>query len=66
MLVSVSQAVDDMKGKLKGKSVHVGRAQKRVESQAELKCKFHQIRQDDIQRYCQVLLNCLKIQIVIR
>ena len=66
MLFSVSQAVDDMNGKeLNGNSIYVGRAQKRVERQAELKLKFDQIKQDRIQHY-QVLLNCLKMEIVIR
>ena len=66
MLFSVSQAVDDMNGKeLNGRTIYVGRAQNRVERQAELKRKFEQIQQDRIQRY-QVLLNCLKMEIVIR
>ena len=66
MLFSVSQAVDDMNGKeLNGKNIYVGRAQNRVERQAEHKRKFHQNKQDGIQRY-QVLLNCLKMEIVIR
>ena len=65
-LFSVSQAVDDMNGKeLNGKNIYVGRAQKRLERQGELKRKFDQIKQDRIQRY-QVLLSCLNMEIVIR
>ena len=63
MLFSVSQAVDDMNGKeLNGKNIYVGRAQKRLERQGELKRKFDQIKQDRIQRY-QVLLNSLKLSL---
>ncbi|XP_062247522.1 polyadenylate-binding protein 1-like isoform X2 [Platichthys flesus] len=46
------KAVDDMNGKeLNGKNIYVGRAQKRLERQGELKRKFDQIKQDRIQRY---------------
>ena len=59
MLFTVcSQAVDEMNGKdINGKAIYVGRAQKRLERQGELKRKFDQIKQDRIQRY-QVLLFC--------
>lgn len=47
-----------MNGKeLNGKIIYVGRAQKRLERQGELKRKFDQIKQDRIQRY-QVLQLC--------
>lgn len=42
---------------LKGRSLYVGRAQKRLERQGELKRKFELIKQDRIQRYqvrCQI------------
>ncbi|XP_034393913.1 embryonic polyadenylate-binding protein A-like [Cyclopterus lumpus] len=46
------KAVDDMNGKdISGKILYVGRAQKRLERQGELKRKFDQIKQDRIQRY---------------
>ncbi|XP_067384708.1 embryonic polyadenylate-binding protein-like isoform X2 [Channa argus] len=46
------KAVDEMNGKeLNGKIIYVGRAQKRLERQGELKRKFDQIKQDRIQRY---------------
>ncbi|KAM8862612.1 embryonic polyadenylate-binding protein A-like [Spinachia spinachia] len=46
------KAVDEMNGKdLNGKILYVGRAQKRLERQGELKRKFDQIKQDRIQRY---------------
>ncbi|XP_034552496.1 LOW QUALITY PROTEIN: embryonic polyadenylate-binding protein-like [Notolabrus celidotus] len=46
------KAVDEMNGKdLSGKILFVGRAQKRLERQGELKRKFDQIKQDRIQRY---------------
>ncbi|XP_077422559.1 embryonic polyadenylate-binding protein-like isoform X2 [Vanacampus margaritifer] len=46
------KAVDEMNGKeLNGKSLYVGRAQKRLERQGELKRRFDQIKQDRIQRY---------------
>ncbi|KAK5863757.1 hypothetical protein PBY51_000764 [Eleginops maclovinus] len=46
------QAVDEMNGKdINGKTIFVGRAQKRLERQGELKRKFDQIKQDRIQRY---------------
>ncbi|XP_073326538.1 polyadenylate-binding protein 1-like isoform X1 [Pagrus major] len=46
------KAVDEMNGKeINGKMVYVGRAQKRLERQGELKRKFDQIKQDRIQRY---------------
>lgn len=52
MLPLSSQAVDEMNGKeINGKIIYVGRAQKRLERQGELKRKFDQIKQDRIQRY---------------
>uniref|UniRef100_A0A3Q0T4Y7 Polyadenylate-binding protein n=1 Tax=Amphilophus citrinellus TaxID=61819 RepID=A0A3Q0T4Y7_AMPCI len=46
------KAVDEMNGKeIDGKILYVGRAQKRLERQGELKRKFDQIKQDRIQRY---------------
>ncbi|XP_043931096.1 polyadenylate-binding protein 1 [Protopterus annectens] len=46
------RAVDDMNGKeLNGKQIYVGRAQKKVERQTELKRKFEQMKQDRITRY---------------
>ncbi|XP_057680354.1 embryonic polyadenylate-binding protein-like isoform X2 [Corythoichthys intestinalis] len=46
------KAVDEMNGKeLNGKCLYVGRAQKRLERQGELKRKFDQIKLDRIQRY---------------
>lgn len=46
------QAVDEMNGKeINGKVIYVGRAQKRLERQGELKRKFDQIKQDRVQRY---------------
>ncbi|XP_030073205.1 polyadenylate-binding protein 1 [Microcaecilia unicolor] len=46
------KAVDDMNGKeLNGKQIYVGRAQKKVERQTELKRKFEQMKQDRITRY---------------
>ncbi|TKS77750.1 Embryonic polyadenylate-binding protein [Collichthys lucidus] len=46
------KAVAEMNGKeINGKTVYVGRAQKRLERQGELKRKFDQIKQDRIQRY---------------
>uniref|UniRef100_A0A8C5H1E9 Polyadenylate-binding protein n=1 Tax=Gouania willdenowi TaxID=441366 RepID=A0A8C5H1E9_GOUWI len=46
------KAVEEMNGKeLNGKILYVGRAQKRLERQGELKRKFDQIKQDRIQRY---------------
>ncbi|XP_068996375.1 polyadenylate-binding protein 1-like [Embiotoca jacksoni] len=46
------KAVDEMNGKeISGKILFVGRAQKRLERQGELKRKFDQIKQDRIQRY---------------
>ncbi|XP_062315145.1 embryonic polyadenylate-binding protein-like isoform X2 [Osmerus eperlanus] len=45
-------AVEEMNGKeLNGKVLYVGRAQKRLERQGELKRKFEQIKQERIQRY---------------
>ncbi len=50
-----------MNGKeFNGKILYVGRAQKRVERQGELKRKFDQIKQDRLQRY-QVLLHRLSM-----
>ncbi|XP_049611688.1 embryonic polyadenylate-binding protein B isoform X1 [Syngnathus scovelli] len=46
------KAVEEMNGKeLNGKFLYVGRAQKRLERQGELKRRFDQIKQDRIQRY---------------
>ncbi|XP_031701157.1 polyadenylate-binding protein 1-like isoform X3 [Anarrhichthys ocellatus] len=46
------KAVDEMNGKdMSGKILYVGRAQKRLERQGELKRRFDQIKQDRIQRY---------------
>ncbi|KAJ8291088.1 hypothetical protein GJAV_G00021240 [Gymnothorax javanicus] len=46
------KAVDDMNGKeMNGKQVYVGRAQKKVERQTELKRKFEQMKQDRMTRY---------------
>ena len=43
------KAVDEMNGKeLNGKQIYVGRAQKKVERQTELKHKFEQMKQDRI------------------
>uniref|UniRef100_A0AAR2KP37 PABP n=1 Tax=Pygocentrus nattereri TaxID=42514 RepID=A0AAR2KP37_PYGNA len=45
-------AVDEMNGKeLNGKLIYVGRAQKKVERQIELKRKFEQMKQDRMTRY---------------
>ncbi|KAM9350872.1 polyadenylate-binding protein 1-like isoform 1-T1 [Symphorus nematophorus] len=50
--VDAQKAVDEMNGKeINGKVIYVGRAQKRLERQGELKRKFDQIKQDRIQRY---------------
>ncbi|XP_033879617.2 polyadenylate-binding protein 4-like isoform X2 [Acipenser ruthenus] len=47
-----SKAVEEMNGKeLGGKLVFVGRAQKKVERQAELKRRFEQLQQERISRY---------------
>ncbi|NXL02497.1 EPAB protein, partial [Mesembrinibis cayennensis] len=46
------QAVADMNGKeINGRLVYVGRAQKRLERQSELKRKFEQIKQERVSRY---------------
>lgn len=46
------QAVEDMNGtELNGKTVFVGRAQKKMERQAELKRKFELLKQERISRY---------------
>lgn len=46
------QAVDEMNGKeVNGKLIYVGRAQKKVERQTELKRKFEQMKQDRMTRY---------------
>lgn len=59
------QAVDEMNGKeINGKIIYVGRAQKRLERQGELKRKFEQIKQDRVQRY-QVLLHHIQMTSVI-
>lgn len=50
-----------MNGKeINGKVIYVGRAQKRLERQGELKRKFDQIKQDRVQRY-QVLLHRMHV-----
>uniref|UniRef100_A0A8B9ZVK2 Polyadenylate-binding protein n=1 Tax=Anas zonorhyncha TaxID=75864 RepID=A0A8B9ZVK2_9AVES len=47
-----NKAVEEMNGKdINGKMVFVGRAQKKVERQAELKRKFEQLKQERISRY---------------
>ncbi|KAM9647873.1 polyadenylate-binding protein 1-like isoform 3-T3 [Morphnus guianensis] len=46
------KAVADMNGKeINGRIVYVGRAQKRLERQSELKRKFEQIKQERVSRY---------------
>ncbi|KAM9737284.1 polyadenylate-binding protein 1b [Menidia menidia] len=46
------KAVDEMNGKeMNGKLIYVGRAQKKVERQTELKRKFEQMKQDRMTRY---------------
>uniref|UniRef100_A0A8C4DVU1 Polyadenylate-binding protein n=1 Tax=Dicentrarchus labrax TaxID=13489 RepID=A0A8C4DVU1_DICLA len=51
------KAVDEMNGKeLNGKLIYVGRAQKKVERQTELKRKFEQMKQDRMTRYQLTLL----------
>ncbi|XP_031234418.1 polyadenylate-binding protein 4 isoform X4 [Mastomys coucha] len=46
------KAVEEMNGKeMSGKAIFVGRAQKKVERQAELKRKFEQLKQERISRY---------------
>ncbi|KAG2465169.1 PABP1 protein, partial [Polypterus senegalus] len=46
------KAVDEMNGKeINGKQIYVGRAQKKVERQTELKRKFEQMKQDRMTRY---------------
>ncbi|XP_075410390.1 polyadenylate-binding protein 4 isoform X4 [Tenrec ecaudatus] len=47
-----NKAVEEMDGKeIGGKAIFVGRAQKKVERQAELKRKFEQLKQERISRY---------------
>ncbi|XP_027254988.1 polyadenylate-binding protein 4 isoform X4 [Cricetulus griseus] len=47
-----NKAVEEMNGKeMSGKAIFVGRAQKKVERQAELKRKFEQLKQERISRY---------------
>lgn len=47
-----AQAVMDMNGKeVSGRLLYVGRAQKRVERQSELKRRFEQLKQDRLTRY---------------
>ncbi|MEQ2163939.1 hypothetical protein GOODEAATRI_001375 [Goodea atripinnis] len=56
------KAVDEMNGKdLNGKPIYVGRAQKKVERQTELKRKFEQMKQDRMSRY-QVCFNISSIR----
>ncbi|KAG7500325.1 polyadenylate-binding protein 1 isoform X1 [Solea senegalensis] len=46
------KAVDEMNGKeMNGKLIYVGRAQKKIERQTELKRKFEQMKQDRMTRY---------------
>ncbi|KAM4649916.1 polyadenylate-binding protein 1-like isoform 2-T2 [Amazona ochrocephala] len=46
------KAVADMNGKeINGRTVYVGRAQKRLERQSELKRKFEQMKQERVSRY---------------
>lgn len=46
------KAVEEMNGtELNGKTVFVGRAQKKMERQAELKRKFELLKQERISRY---------------
>nr|XP_008108292.1 PREDICTED: polyadenylate-binding protein 1-like [Anolis carolinensis] len=46
------KAVEDMNGKeINGRMLYVGRAQKRMERQSELKRKFEQIKQERVSRY---------------
>uniref|UniRef100_A0A672YYF6 Polyadenylate-binding protein 1-like n=1 Tax=Sphaeramia orbicularis TaxID=375764 RepID=A0A672YYF6_9TELE len=53
------KAVDEMNGKeFNGKLIYVGRAQKKVERQTELKRKFEQMKQDRMTRYQQILVTC--------
>lgn len=49
-----------MNGKeINGKQLYVGRAQKKVERQAELKRKFEQLKQDRMSRYqVHLLFHC--------
>ncbi|NXK07012.1 EPAB protein, partial [Herpetotheres cachinnans] len=50
--LSLELAVADMNGKeINGRMVYVGRAQKRLERQSELKRKFEQIKQERVSRY---------------
>ncbi|NXG55731.1 EPAB protein, partial [Hemiprocne comata] len=50
--LSPKLAVADMNGKeINGRMVYVGRAQKRLERQSELKRKFEQIKQERVSRY---------------
>lgn len=50
--VLIRKAVEEMNGtELNGKTVFVGRAQKKMERQAELKRKFEQLKQERISRY---------------
>lgn len=52
LLLILLQAVEEMNGKdISGKIVFVGRAQKKVERQAELKRRFEQLKQERISRY---------------
>ncbi|POI23506.1 hypothetical protein CIB84_012744, partial [Bambusicola thoracicus] len=52
LAVFCRQAVADMNGKeINGRMVYVGRAQKRMERQSELKRKFEQMKQERVSRY---------------
>lgn len=59
-MIFLSQAVEEMNGmELNGKTVFVGRAQKKMERQAELKRKFEQLKQERISRY--QVMNCFVV-----
>ncbi|XP_048097461.1 embryonic polyadenylate-binding protein-like isoform X3 [Alosa alosa] len=58
------KAVDAMNGKeLNGRILYVGRAQKRVERQGELKRKFEQIKMDRMHRYQE---KCLGVNLYVK
>jgi len=49
---AAGKCVDEMNGKeVNGKTVYVGRAQKKAEREAELKQKFEQLRQEQMMKY---------------
>uniref|UniRef100_A0A2K5P5X4 PABP n=1 Tax=Cercocebus atys TaxID=9531 RepID=A0A2K5P5X4_CERAT len=55
-LVSFERLEDAQKAELNGKQIYVGRAQKKVKRQTELKRKFEQMKQDRITRFHSVNL----------